>query len=258
MECREARALLSDRRRGPLAEGDRAAIDRHLASCEDCRHEDAVEQALTAVLKDRLKSRRAPERLRRAVEGNWDAPPRRRIATGGVARTLGAMAVGAALAGAAMFASQARTSGDALVAEAINDHLRVLASEHPLGIESGGIHQVKPWFEGRLDFAPIVPFEGDEDFVLQGGAIAYFLDRKAATFVYKRRLHVVTLFVFQAEGLAWPPNAARPRLDAGRAVRTSRGFHVLGWKAGDLGYALVSDVDARDLGMLAGRIAGGV
>src|SRR6185503_15960694 len=39
-----------------------------------------------------------------------------------------------------------------MVSEAVNDHLRVLASQRPLEIESGGLHQVKPWFEGRLDF----------------------------------------------------------------------------------------------------------
>ena len=63
---------------------------------------------------------------------------------------------------------------------------------------------MKPWFEGRLDFAPVVAFGGDDDFPLQGGSVAYFVDRKAATFVFKRRLHVVTLFVFRAEGLPWP------------------------------------------------------
>src|SRR5947209_13571922 len=49
------------------------------------------------------------------------------------------------------------------------DHLRVLSSQHPLDVESGGIHQVRPWFAGRLDFAPEVPFVGDEDFPLRRG-----------------------------------------------------------------------------------------
>ena len=50
-----------------------------------------------------------------------------------------------------------------LVTEAVNDHLRVLYAEHPVEIESGGIHQVKPWFSGRLDFAPALNFSGDGD-----------------------------------------------------------------------------------------------
>jgi anti-sigma factor RsiW len=67
-----------------------------------------------------------------------------------------------------------------LVSEAVNDHLRVLSSQHPLDVESGGIHQVKPWFERRLDFAPVLAFEGDAEFPLRGGAVGYFRDRKAA------------------------------------------------------------------------------
>src|SRR5439155_960865 len=37
----------------------------------------------------------------------------------------------------------------------------------------------------------------------------------------------------------------------------SRGFNVILWRAGDLGYALVSDVDARELGRLAAKLARG-
>jgi hypothetical protein len=35
------------------------------------------------------------------------------------------------------------------------------------------------WFEGRLDFAPVVAFEGDAEFPLKGGAIGYFLRTSA-------------------------------------------------------------------------------
>jgi anti-sigma factor RsiW len=145
-----------------------------------------------------------------------------------------------------------------MLAEAVNDHLRVLYSDHPVEVESGGIHQVKPWFTGRLDFAPVVAFGGDDDFPMQGGAVAYFLDRKAATFIFKRRLHVITLFVFRAEGLPWSTLAAHPVGGARGTLETSRGFHVLMWRKDDLGYALVSDVDPTDLQRLALKVEGGV
>ena len=126
-----------------------------------------------------------------------------------------------------------------LVAEAVADHMRVLYASRPLEIESGGIHQVKPWFEGRVDFAPVVPFDGDADFPLQGGSVAYYIDRKAAAFVYKRNLHLITLFVFPSHDLPWP------RGD--RVASESRGFHAIVWRTGDLGYALVSDVSMPEL-----------
>ena len=131
-----------------------------------------------------------------------------------------------------------------MLAEAVNDHLRVLTSQHPLDVANSDFHQVKPWFEGRLDFAPAVAFEGDADFPLKGGAVGYFRDRKAAVFVYARRLHPITLLVARAEGLAWPS----------RETTVERGFTVIMWRSGELGYALVSDVDARELEQLATRI----
>jgi anti-sigma factor RsiW len=143
-----------------------------------------------------------------------------------------------------------------LVAEAVNDHIRVISSTHPVDIESGGIHQVKPWFTGRLDFAPRVGFSGDDDFPLVGGSVGYFRDRKAAVFVFKRRLHTITLLVFPPEGLTWPTNGLSRVGRLSVSETNARGFSVLTWRDGGLGYALVSDVNVRDLEALAVRLNG--
>jgi anti-sigma factor RsiW len=179
------------------------------------------------------------------------------------ARTWRAPAAAAALglalaAGVALYYERVVVPNAAAIAqletEAVNDHLRILYAERPLEVESGGIHQVKPWFSGRLDFAPIVGFAGDADFPLQGGAVSWFLDRKAAAFVFKRRLHTITLFVFRSDGLSWPGSGLVP---VGRVMAHPsrvRGFNLLVWRDGELGYALVSDVDAADVAALGARI----
>jgi anti-sigma factor RsiW len=259
MDCAEARSHMLDRRRGTLTAELRAPVDSHLAGCEACRREDAADRELSAALQDRLPKRRAPDALRRSIEERVAGESPR--ASGGVSRTrrvsLIAAAAFAAAAAVALLLWRPHDS-DAMLAEAVNDHLRVLYSDHPVEVESGGIHQVKPWFTGRLDFAPVVAFGGDDDFPLEGGAVAYFLDRKAATFIFKRRLHVITLFVFRAEGLPWPALATHPLGGSRGTLETSRGFHVLTWRKGDLGYALVSDVDPTDLQLLAVKVAGGM
>src|SRR6185295_18709335 len=117
-----------------------------------------------------------------------------------------------------------------LEGETVNDHLRMLGGA-PLAQVAGGLHEVKPWFGGKLDFAPTVGFAGNSDFPLQGGAVEPFLDRRAAVFVYKRRLHTASLFVVRAEGLAFP---------ASLRTQTVRGFNVALWTQGDQGFALVS------------------
>jgi anti-sigma factor RsiW len=141
-----------------------------------------------------------------------------------------------------------------LVDEAVSDHLRVVASTRPPEIESGGIHQVKPWFTGRVDFAPRVAFAGDDDFPLVGGSLGYVRDHKAAVFQFRRRLHAITLLVFPAAGVPWPGREIVSL--AGREVveRASRGFSVLLWRDADLGYALVSDVARAELETLVPKI----
>lgn len=254
MDCTEARTHLLDRRRGRLGGEVAGALEDHLAECAACRHEDAADRQLSSLLEERLPRRRAPASLHRALEARWgDARPRRRAA--GAARAIGAMLAGVALTVLVASVWHAKTPDDRLVSEVVNDHLRVLYETRPLEIESGGIHQVKPWFEGRLDFAPVVDYAGDDDFPLEGGAIAYVVDRKAATFLFKRRLHQITLFVFRADGLRWPAWGQRAIGSAHGVVETERGFHVALWRQGDLGYALVSDVNEADLLSLASRIA---
>ncbi len=262
MRCEEAKGLLLFAQRGQLPAERAEELTAHLAGCAACRQEDAAERALTEALERRLPRRTAPAALRRRLEEQLTAaaprvtPPRPRA---GWARSAAPAFLGLALAaGVALYYERAvmpRVQATAqLEAEVANDHLRILASERPLEVQSGGLHQVKPWFSGRLDFAPAVAFEGDEEFPLQGGAVSWIFDRKAATFVYKRRLHVITLFVFRTDGLELPSTGLTTmgRVQA-RAARV-RGFNLLLWRDGELGYALVSDVNAGDLLTLGAKI----
>ena len=89
-------------------------------------------------------------------------------------------------------------------------------------------------------------FAGDEDFPLQGGAVEAFFDRRAAVFVYKRRLHTASLFVLDAKGRGFP---------ALTHTENVRGFNVVLWSEGEQGYALVSDLNLRELLDLKARIA---
>ncbi len=67
-----------------------------------------------------------------------------------------------------------------------------------------------------------------------------FAGKRAAAFVYGRRLHVISLFVVEGELPA--------------SERTVHGFHVITWGAAGFGYALVSDVNWDDLRALEQRL----
>ena len=220
------------------------------------------DEALDAAL-ERLPQYPASLTLKRRLRERWPAePPRRpwrrrlRVLVPALA-LVAAAAVLAPVAWERMVTRPERESAGRLVAEAVNDHVRVLLSPQPLEVKSGGIHQVRPWFAGRVDFAPVVPFERDGEFALQGGAVGYFLDRKAAVLVYGYRLHTISLLVFRADGLRWPARNLT-RIGAVEAYAdATRGFNTLLWRRDDLGYALVSDVEPGALRALAERLAPG-
>ena len=259
MTCEEARERLLDAQRDRLTPEARAAWQAHRQTCPACAHEEAAEALLSEALDSRLPQHGAPLGLKRRLAAAWPGTP---AAAPGLWGRWGrylvptaAVAVVLLIALPIAYQRTAERGSAHMVAEAVNDHLRILASLHPLDIESGGIHQVKPWFEGRLDFAPVVRFDGDQDFPLRGGAVGYYLDRKAAVFVFNRRLHTISLFVFRADGLPWPTRGLQ-QLGGGQVrVTTSRGFTSVLWRDGELGYALVSDVDPADLARLAERLA---
>ena len=252
-DCNVARSQLLDALRDRLSQAEQARFTEHLQSCPECSRIFERERSLDRALAQRPVFA-LPESLRQQLAVQVGArKPKRRLERARAAAILG---TGLVLGLVALFLVRAwSTPNPELVSEAVNDHLRVLYAEHPIEIESGGIHQVKPWFAGRLDFAPVLSFTGDEEFPLLGGAIGLFVDRKAATFVFKHRLHTATLFVFRSEGLSWPlrHDTTLGALRASSAA--SRGFNVLLWQERDLGYALVSDMDPVELARLGRHIA---
>ncbi len=251
MNCERARTHLLDAHARRLPDDLDVAVRAHVAGCAACAREDAVERAFTDVLERRLPQHPASLALKRRLAAEWPTSEGRASrASSPRARwwwAAPAFAVAVLLLVAVPLYQVRRTTGvDRLMNEVVNDHLRMLQPDRPPGVASGGLHQVKPWFAGRLDFAPVVHFEGDADFPLKGGAIEYFFDRRAAVFLYGRRLHTASLLVFRPDGLALPGR--------GTEERRVRGFTVLAWRAGDLGYALVSDLDPSELRTLAARL----
>ena len=258
MTCENVQNQLLDFVKRRLDPALHAEIDAHVESCASCGAAARAEYALDELLEHRLPRHSAPTALKRRLGllmGRPASPPRTAMRWARVAAP--AMAAGLAFFTLGVLVRQgsgrdAELAG--LTSEAVNDHLRVLARQHPVDIESGGTHQVKPWFEGKLDFAPVVPALEGTDVHLRGGSVGYVFDRKACVLVYGLRLHVVTLFVFRPEGLAWPDAGAR-QFGPVRGHQTStRGFNVVLWRQDGLGYALVSDVNAKELADLAAQV----
>ena len=195
---------------------------------------EEADRLVTAALRDHARIP-APPRLRAKLERRYVAP-RPRWVLASVSAFSGAVAAAALVL---LLVRPSKPAPDLQANEAVGDHLRMLYGRG-LGVEVSDMHQVKPWFAGKLDFVPPITFLGDDDFPLAGGDIAVFLGHKAAQLVYHRRLHQISLFVFQGE----VPDGDR----------TVEGFHVVMWSRDGFGFALVSDVNFDELHTLHAKL----
>lgn len=125
---------------------------------------------------------------------------------------------------------------DALVVELVDTHVRSLIGDHLMDVRSTDEHTVKPWFAGKVDFAPRVLDLTAKGFPLLGGRVEYIRGHTTAALVYGRRRHFVNVFM-------WPAGAS----DKARASRQYRGYSMLHWVADGLSFWAVTDATAADL-----------
>jgi anti-sigma factor RsiW len=93
---------------------------------------------------------------------------------------------------------------------------------------------VKPWFDGKLDFAPEVRDFAAQGFPLLGGRLEVVEGRSVAALVYGRRKHTINLFL-------WPSTAS------GADSGSRQGYNWVHWNNGNFEMWAVSDVNSGDL-----------
>lgn len=220
---------------------------------------DSDRDPVTELLAERLPQYPASFALKRRLAEQWAAAPAaprahwwRRPAFGISAVAAALVLVAGGIAYERVLRAPAATSG--LLVAAVDSHVSTVRS--PLDIQSSDRHQVKPWFTGKVDFAPAVAFMGDAEYPLRGGRLGSYAGRPAAVLVFGRRLHAISLSVFRTEGLAEPGGEATTLGPTRAVVRTVRGFNVVLWRSDDLGFALVSDLNQAELLDLARKLAG--
>ncbi len=249
--CSDQELLLHGLLDGELDAAHALACEQHLATCEGCELELRRLQTLRARLKSPEVRFAAPEALRARVMGalaSESAPaggnatplrpalpvrPRQRPVPRWV--PIGALAASVLVVFASvLFALKPRQP--AIQGEVIASHVRSLLVDHLTDIETSDRHVVKPWFNGKIDFAPPVFELADRGFPLVGGRLDYIGGKVVAAVVYHRRQHVINLFMWPVEGSA-----------AAEGVGEHDGFSVIHWTRAGLQMWAVSDLDPQQL-----------
>jgi anti-sigma factor RsiW len=189
-----------------------AEFELHLSQCAEC----------SAAL-ERMRA------VRRAVRQH--APYYRKS----VARRSTPVWVGLAAAAAVITAVLLLRSGTGspLQDEVLSAHLRSLQANHLIDVASSDRHTVKPWFTGKLDFAPDVVQPAG--FNLLGGRLDYLEGRPVAALVYQRGKHTINVFT-------WPGGSGH-----GPQAESRQGFHILHWNRAGMHWWAISDAGSQDL-----------
>ncbi len=237
MTCDESEILLHALIDDELDAGNTRAVEEHVAGCPRCAAQLQSYRAMSKMIAGADLRYRAPLGLRQRIEASLPQPtqaPSRRAVLRGFA--MGSAV--SAIAATGLVAIVLRSDDEARIqSEVVSAHLRSLQAGHLTDVLSTDQHTVKPWFNGKLDVAPPVIDLTAQGFTLIGGRLDYVDTRPIGAIVYRRRAHVINLFIAQT--------ASAERRAA--KIETIQGFNIRRWSERGLNYWAVSDLAADEL-----------
>jgi anti-sigma factor (TIGR02949 family) len=255
MNCAECEVLIHALLDGELDAGHARDVEAHLAACPGCAGKLAAFRRMREVMAAANLKETAPAHLRDRIEAALPSPALRAVAPKTWLQSsrrmfLGGFASGAALSGAlAASLLLAVFRGDreqTLADQIVSAHIRSLQQPaHLLDVQTSDEHTVKPWFDGKVDVAPPVVDLTADGFILLGGRLDYIDGDPVASVVYRRRKHLINLFVARQLGNA----------HAFVSTRTVQGYNVRHWSHGGLDYWAVSDLDPEELEAFVKKIS---
>jgi len=249
MKCQESARLLPGYFDSELDLLHTLEIEDHLSTCASCAAELESDRVLrAAILRSNLRYSAPPtvvRNVRAAVANAFPREARTRRWTWEWSFAAAALLLCAVLTWK-LFPVSTPTASAMLAKEAIADHIRALMPGHLSDVESTDQHTVKPWFDGKLDFAPPVENFSAQGFPLIGGRLDYLANHPAAALVYQRRKHFISVFLIPATG----------EPDRSESSTTERGYNEISWTRGSMNYWLVSDLGPSELEELAKLLRG--
>jgi anti-sigma factor RsiW len=246
MKCEEVRTFLDAFADGELDLVNHLQVEQHLKDCDACEQVHRNIIAVRTALADESMYFRAPDGLQDRIRASGkkidQQPSNLTWWNWRWVYPLAAASLLVVVAVTVLTVFLRRNAGaDLLASEVVSSHVRSLMASHLTDVPSSDQHTVKPWFDGKLDFAPPVVDLGPQGFTLVGGRMDYLAGRPVAALVYQRRQHVINLFVFPAQDGA--PG------DGGTLVR--QGYNVVHWDRSGMTFWAVSDLNVSELQQFA-------
>jgi anti-sigma factor RsiW len=237
MDCDQPRGLLQAYADGELDLVRQLEVEAHLSGCPACRHAVENLRACRGALREGLPRYAAPAHLADKIRAALPAAaPVRRARVVNFWPRAGWVSALAATLVLGIFIGLQHGQTTNLLDEALASHTRSLMQSHLMDVVSTDQHTVKPWFEGKINFAPPVVDLSSDGFPLVGGRLDELNHQTVAALVYGRRKHFINLFV-------WPSASGSPPVGATELS----GYQINSWTQSGLNFIAVSEISQSEL-----------
>lgn len=254
MNCQNSQDLIHGYLDGELDLARSLEVEQHMHECESCARTYRSQTILRSSLKNDSLYYAAPAHLKKRIQSSLRNEARSEVtprAFGWRWLTMGASVAFIFLIAAVVWRfvpGPISPSGNELLAqEIVSEHVRSLQMPgHLTDVLSSDQHTVKPWFDGKVDFAPPVKDFTGQDFRLYGGRLEYLNNRPVATLIYQRRLHYINLFI-------WPAEQAGSSQEL---VLQRQGYNLIHWTVSGMNFWAISDLNSVELREFARLVQG--
>jgi anti-sigma factor RsiW len=200
-------------------------------------------RSLRALLRIETEGDAPSQALRTRIAAQIAPAASRRIRLRAWSALAASLLVGAVVGGSATFGVLQHRQGENATDQFVAAHIRALMAPQPADVASTDRHTVKPWFDGKLAFAPDVVDLAAQGFPLVGGRIDVVNLEPAPVLVYGAGRHLISLTEV-------PDGSAASQV----TTTAARGYEVLAWSDGKVRYFAVSDASDEEMRNFVGAV----
>lgn len=221
-------------------------IRKHISGCKQCEKEFEIIKKLKSITKEAVKTYKAPIYLKSKIINAIEEADKKTswaeifpVFALKPVYTIPAVIIFTLLAFAPLYYLSTSVSASPIIVKSVNNHLKNTIVDIFDGQDLlGGTKLEKRFDIPGLSWQGI----GSQKIILH-----YLKERKVAYIAFDRKGHKLSLFIFDFNNLKIPDGRIIKEGEKEIYVDTYKGFNVLFWKEGNVGYSMVSDLAGTEM-----------
>lgn len=250
MDCTRIKEYLYPFLDGELDSQTSQLVEEHLSRCPLCRWELEEEKKIDYLIRYNIPKEKAPYELKEAILsqiekfGERKARPRLKpVLAAGVITFL------MVIVGSSLLVNINKPFP--VFSESVNDHVQFLHGNLAIDIVSNKPEEVHNWLQTKLDFKVMVPDLSSQGVNLLGARVCSLKNKRAASIMYKKSGHNLSVFMFDARGLKFPKTKKINVNNKIFYLSKEKGYNSILWVEDRIACLFVSDLNETELLYLA-------